>query len=59
MIGLFEKDELPEECALRELKEETGYSGTVIPNMRYPILPVCCGTGSESMCLIPISVKII
>ena len=55
-IGLLEENESPEVCALRELKEETGYVGKIVPNVHYSFLPVCCGTGSESTCLVPVTV---
>ncbi|CBK20578.2 uncharacterized protein [Blastocystis hominis] len=54
--GLLEENESPEVCALRELKEETGYVGKIVPNVHYSFLPVCCGTGSESTCLVPVTV---
>ena len=55
-IGLLEENESLEECALRELREETGYTGKIVPNVHYSFLPVCCGTGSESTCLVPVNV---
>jgi ADP-ribose pyrophosphatase len=32
--GLMDEGETPEECAIRELAEETGYIGEVIPDRR-------------------------
>ena len=57
-IGLLEENESPEDCALRELREETGYVGKIVPNVHYSFLPVCCGTGSESTCLVPVTVAL-
>lgn len=37
--GLMDEGETPEECALRELKEETGYVGEVIPD-RIGVRPI-------------------
>ena len=53
-IGLIEKGETKEEAALRELREETGLSGAILPNCETRLIPVCSGTGSESTCLIPV-----
>ena len=36
--GLIDEGETPEECAIRELKEETGYVGTVIEGQGKPFL---------------------
>lgn len=54
--GLIDENESKEEAALRELKEETGYTGRVMTGFDTPLLPVCSGTGSESTCLIPVLV---
>ena len=51
--GLIDANESKVEAALRELKEETGYTGKVMTDFDAPLLPVCSGTGSESTCLIP------
>ncbi|KAF1838874.1 ADP-ribose pyrophosphatase [Decorospora gaudefroyi] len=47
--GLIDKDETPQQAALRELYEETGYSGTVISTSS----PVAAdpGMSSANMCL--------
>lgn len=37
--GLMDEGETPDECALRELKEETGYVGEVIPD-RIGVRPI-------------------
>lgn len=41
--GLVDDGETPEECALRELREETGYVGEVVPDRvgARPILMSC------------------
>jgi ADP-ribose pyrophosphatase len=36
--GLIDAGETPEQCALRELKEETGYVGAVVEGGVSPIL---------------------
>lgn len=40
--GLIDKDETPEECAVRELKEETGYIGEAISD-RTGVRPILYG----------------
>ena len=57
--GLIDANESKEEAALRELKEETGYTGRVMTGFDIPLLPVCSGTGSESTCLIPVLVVLL
>ena len=54
--GLIDANESKEQAALRELKEETGYTGVLLDGYSSPLLPVCSGTGSESLCLIPVLV---
>ncbi len=54
--GLIDANESKEQAALRELKEETGYTGKLLDSYSAPLLPVCSGTGSESLCLIPVLV---
>ena len=54
---MIETGETKEEAALRELREETGFSGSVLPDNNMRLLPVCSGTGSESTCLIPVIVR--
>ena len=53
----MEEGESAEEAALRELKEETGFSGKMIEPWKVRLLPVCSGTGSESTCLMPVLVS--
>ena len=55
--GLIDEGETKEQAALRELKEETGYSGTILEGYSSSLLPVCSGTGSESTYLIPVLVR--
>jgi 8-oxo-dGTP pyrophosphatase MutT (NUDIX family) len=38
--GLMDPDETPEACAIRELKEETGYVGEVFKDTSFDITPV-------------------
>jgi ADP-ribose pyrophosphatase len=38
--GLMDPDESPEMCALRELKEETGYVGEVVQDKSFDVSPV-------------------
>lgn len=38
--GLMDPDETPEACALRELKEETGYLGEVVSDRSFQVTPV-------------------
>lgn len=54
--GLIDENESKESAALRELKEETGYTGMLLEGVPTPLLPVCSGTGSESTCLVPVLV---
>ena len=54
--GHIQAGDEPMESALRELKEETGYTGKLLDSYSAPLLPVCSGTGSESLCLIPVLV---
>lgn len=55
--GLLDENETAEDAALRELKEETGYSGVVLSEFASPLLPVCPGTGSENTSIIPVLVS--
>ena len=54
--GLIDEGETKEQAAVRELMEETGFSGEVLEGFSSPLLPVCSGTGSESTHLIPVLV---
>lgn len=36
--GLLDEGETPEECALRELREETGYIGEIVADPSRPVL---------------------
>ena len=54
--GVIDKNEQPETAAVRELEEETGYSGIILSDYKSSNLPVCAGTGSESTALIPVLV---
>lgn len=54
--GLIDEGETKEQAAVRELMEETGFSGEVLEGFGSPLLPVCSGTGSESTHLIPVLV---
>lgn len=56
MIGLIDDNETVEEAAIRELKEETGYSGIPLSEYASPLLPVCPGTGSENTSIVPVLV---
>lgn len=56
-VGLIDENESVEDAALRELEEETGYSGRVLKEYSSPLLPVCAGTGSESTSIVPILVS--
>ncbi|KAK8802795.1 hypothetical protein WA171_006467 [Blastocystis sp. BT1] len=56
--GLIDANESKEQAALRELKEETGYTGKLLDSYSAPLLPVCSGTGSESLCLIPVLINL-
>jgi ADP-ribose pyrophosphatase len=38
--GLMDPDETPEMCALRELKEETGYIGEIVKDKSFDVSPV-------------------
>lgn len=38
--GLMDPDESPETCALRELKEETGYVGELVADAGFQVTPV-------------------
>ncbi|KAF2845523.1 hypothetical protein T440DRAFT_543907 [Plenodomus tracheiphilus IPT5] len=38
--GLMDPGETPEECAIRELKEETGYVGAVVSDRTFQITPI-------------------
>ncbi|KAH7023963.1 NUDIX domain-containing protein [Ilyonectria destructans] len=56
--GLIDEGETPEECALRELKEETGYVGEVIPD-RIGVRPILMSApASSSSTTFMINVKI-
>ncbi|KAK7413319.1 ADP-ribose diphosphatase [Neonectria punicea] len=56
--GLMDEGETPEECALRELKEETGYIGEVVPE-RTGVRPVLMSApASSSSTTFMINVKI-
>ena len=38
--GLMDAGESPEDCAVRELKEETGYVGVVLKDKSFDVSPV-------------------
>jgi ADP-ribose pyrophosphatase len=38
--GLMDANETPEDCAIRELKEETGYVGEVVKDKSFDVSPV-------------------
>lgn len=38
--GLMDPDETPETCAVRELKEETGYVGEVVSDPTFRVTPI-------------------
>lgn len=38
--GLMDPNETPEDCAIRELKEETGYVGVVVKDKSFDVSPV-------------------
>jgi len=50
--------EPPERAALRELKEETGYVGTVGEGAVTPALPLSPGLTSETVCMVRVDVNL-
>jgi ADP-ribose pyrophosphatase len=36
----MDPNETPEACAIRELKEETGYTGELVPDKAFQVSPV-------------------
>ena len=58
--GLIDGAEPPEQAALRELKEETGYVGTVVPGDAAvtPALPLSPGLSNETVQLVRVDVDL-
>mmetsp|Transcript_8547 Transcript_8547/g.13547 ORF Transcript_8547/g.13547 Transcript_8547/m.13547 type:complete len:262 (-) Transcript_8547:584-1369(-) len=56
--GLIDGTEPPERAALRELKEETGYVGTVGEGAVTPALPLSPGLTSETVCMVRVDVNL-
>lgn len=55
--GLVDKGETPEQAALRELKEETGYVGTVEKSFKTPLLCMSPGLTNEMIMIVVVNVN--